>query len=140
MLRFLLSKLSPPTTPAQRLAVAFAVSERDAERVLDRVGGDECRAEVFLLYAAKWHRGIDGALEDFSEYIGPERFAEALTFWEGTIEGRTAVLSWQAAQIAGPFRLRLTVKFMRDSSRAWARDFEKNFATARAALRRETGR
>lgn len=141
MLRFLLSKLSPPTTPAQRLAVAFAVSEQDAKLALDRLKDtehpedDEHRATLLLLYAAKWHRTVHGALEDFGPHL-----REGLTIWEGTIEGQSALLAWRAAKVAGPFRLRLAVKLARNWSRAFLRDFEKNFATARAAIRRETGR
>lgn len=137
MLGYLLSRLSPPTTPAQRLALAFAVSEQDVARVLDML--DEHRATPLLLYAAKWNRSVDGALLDFGARGGPAYLAEGLTIWEGTIEGRTAALAWQASKVAGPFRLRLAVKLMRDSSRAFMKDFEKSFATAYAAIRREMG-
>lgn len=139
MLRYLLSKLSPPKTPAERLALAFAVSEQDAKFVLDRLDDDERRAELLLLYAAKWDGGVYGTIDDFGDG-SPARLAESLAIWEGTIEGQIAVNAWRASALAGPFRLRLAVRLMRDASRWMMRDFEKNFATARAAIRREAGR
>jgi hypothetical protein len=125
-------------TPAQRLAVAFAVSEQDAQLVLDRLDGDERHAEMLLLYSARWHYSPRTALEDFGS-LGTCNARKGLDIWAASVEGTTALTTWQITKPLGPLRLRITLAAMRNMSKRMLRSFEANFAAARAAIRKETG-
>lgn len=100
MLRYLLSKLSPPATPAQRLAIAFGVSEQDAKVALDSLDGDERRAELLLLYAAK----VAG-MSDYQRSIEAISRAETATRQGDEAAARAAYA--EAAALQGAWVARL---------------------------------
>jgi hypothetical protein len=127
------------SSPARRLAVAFAVTERDAQIVLDRLDGDERHAEMLLLYAARWHCSPNTALENFGSLGDACDVHKGLDIWAASVEGTTALTAWQITKPLGPLRLRITLAAMRDMSERMLHDFEANFAAARAAIRKETG-
>ena len=133
MIRSLFRRVFPEPTPAERLALDFAVAPHEAQRVLDRLGGDTHKATVLLVYAARWRRDVDGALEDF----GP-RVAEGLKVWEGTVEGRMAMRSWQVAQ-AAPRRWRLATfdRVYHRARRAWHEAARRGAERAAEAMERE---
>ena len=112
MIHSLFRRLFPELPPHERLALDFRVTPDEARRVLDRVNGDAHKATMLLVYAARWHRDVDGALADFGPHL-----REGLMIWEDTIEGRMAMASWKLAQALAPRRWWLDA-FDRIDSRA----------------------
>jgi len=110
MIRALFRRLFPELPPHERLALDFCVTPDEARRVLERVGGDERKATIVLLFAASNGRDVGGAIEDLCRDDYVQR-------WHGTVEGQRVWLSWQMAQALAPRRWWLDA-FDRIDSRA----------------------
>ena len=131
MIRSLFRRLFPDPPPAERLALDFRVTPGEAQRVLDRVNGDERRATIVLLCAASGGHGVDGAIDDLCREDYVER-------WHGTVEGQRVWRSWQMAQALAPRRWWVDAFDRIDSRfrRAWLEAVRRG---AQRAAERATG-
>jgi hypothetical protein len=116
VIRSFLRRLFAEPTSAERLARLFPVHPDHAQRALDRVGGDEHRATLILLYGAANARSVYGAIEDLFSVPG----FDGVQAWADSVEGRRVWLAWQMAQPApASLRLRATGKIDRWLRGAW---------------------
>ncbi len=135
MIRSLFRRLFPELPTADRLALDFRVTPSEAQRALDRLDGDAHKATLLLVYAARWHRDVDGALADFGAHV-----REGLTIWEDTVEGRRMMASWRLAQAIAPRRWWLDVFDRIDSRarRAWNEAARRGAERAAEAMDRRS--
>lgn len=131
MLGFLKTLFRVPS-PAERLAVVFAVHPDVVRVVLDVLHDDEERTEMVLLYAAQQNLSPFMALDVLGAATGS---TAGIDLWVATVGGEQILLAWSAFKAAPPrVRLWATLRSAASASDALMTSFEENLAKARAAI------